>query len=236
MPEPRGNKLVAALPQAEYQRLQPHLELVSLDAGAMISTGSGFDRLLYFPVDCAVNMLHADEDGLNEIAIIGNDGVAGIALILLGEPALNRFMVINAGHAYKLRFDLLASNFSLSDSLQQSLFNYSQVLITQMGQNAYCRHHHTPTQQLGHWLLDCLDHMPAGQWKTTPALLAEILGIPVDKLMAAAQGLQGCGLEISENSINMLDHKALQACACDCHREMQSKISHWLPHKTALDG
>ena len=234
MPEPTGNKLIAALPQAEYQRLQPHLELVSLDAGAMISAGSGFGRQLYFPVDCAVNMLHADEDDLNEVAIIGNDGVAGIALILLGEPSLNRFMVINTGHAYKLQFEVLASNFSLSNPLQQLLFNYSQVLITQMGQNAYCRHHHTPTQQLGR-LLDCLDHMPQPQWKTTSALLAEILGMPLATLMSVAQGLQGCGVEIDENRYDVIDYQALLSCACECHTAMQLKISHWLPHKTALD-
>lgn len=228
MPEPRSNQLIAALPQAEYQRLLPHLNLVSRDAGAMIATGSGSERLIYFPVDCAVNMI-ADENGLNEIAIIGNEGAVGISLILIGESSNNRYMVINAGHVYELKVAVMARHFPLDSPLQQLLFNYSQILITQMGQNAYCRHHHSMEQRLSRWLLDCLGRVPSSPLQVGPQLLAEFFGVPAENLIRIVQGMQGCGLKLSNSHIVVTDPNALQACACECHTLIQAKISQWLP-------
>jgi hypothetical protein len=56
-PAQRGNDLLAALPEADYERLSPSLELVALPLGRTVyESGERLDHV-YFPTDCIVSLL-----------------------------------------------------------------------------------------------------------------------------------------------------------------------------------
>jgi CRP-like cAMP-binding protein len=224
---PHANHLITALSQADYKKLEPHLAAVSLDAGATIITGAGSEHVLYFPVDCVISLLHEDDGGLNEIALIGNDGVVGVSLVLLGETTLSRSIVITPGTVYQLDTKALALNFSPDSPLQQQLFDYAQVLVTQMGQNAYCRQRHSAEQQLCRWLLCCQDRMPDAQLRIKPTLLAEILGVAVDDLQKTAAGLRSHGLEFDDGYFSVSARHALHERCCECPAAIKAKTRLW---------
>jgi hypothetical protein len=100
LPDPRANHLLGALPPDLSERLRPHLELVPMPLGEALYESGGQLNHVYFPTTAIVSLLYVMENGASaEIAIVGNEGVVGIALFLEGETMPNRAVVQSAGHA-----------------------------------------------------------------------------------------------------------------------------------------
>ena len=146
MPTRQGNlsnHLLAALPANEYQAMRAALEPVQLDLGEVIYESGGELRNVYFPTTAIVSLLYLMEDGVSaEIAVVGNDGIVGIALFMGGESMPNRAVVQSAGHAYRLNGRVLKEQFRRGGVLQRLLLRYTQALLTQMAQTAVCNRHH----------------------------------------------------------------------------------------------
>jgi hypothetical protein len=98
--DPRQNHLLAALPGAAFERLQPHLKLVSLPLGEALSESGVVLCHVYFPTNSIVSLLYVMADGASaEIAVVGNEGVIGVSLFMGGETTPSRAVVQSAGHA-----------------------------------------------------------------------------------------------------------------------------------------
>ena len=158
-PSPRQNHLLAALPEGEYANLSKELELVPLPLGmAIYESGEGLKHV-YFPTTAIVSLLYVMEDGASaEIAVVGNEGLVGIALFMGGATVPNRAVVQSAGHAYRLKGDVLKREFDRvggrrHGTLNPLLLRYTMALLTQMAQTAVCNRHHSVDQQLCRWLL-----------------------------------------------------------------------------------
>ena len=130
-PGPRQNHLLAALPRPEYERQFPHLEMVPLPLGkALYESGDQLDHV-YFPTTSIVSLLYELENGASaEIAVVGNDGVVGIALFMGGDTMPNRAVVQSAGHAYRLKGQLLKQEFNRAGALQHLLLRYTLAMLT----------------------------------------------------------------------------------------------------------
>src|SRR5689334_10264256 len=100
---PEENQILAALPVPERERLFPHLERVRMPLGAVLYESGDTLRHMYFPTDCIISLLYVLEDGASaEIAVVGNEGAIGVALIMGGETTPSRAIVQSAGFAYRL--------------------------------------------------------------------------------------------------------------------------------------
>lgn len=109
---------------------------------------------MYFPTTAIISLLYVLENGASaEIAIVGNEGILGIALFMGGDTTPSRAVVQNSGHGYRLKEQLLKDEFNRAGPMLRLLLRYTQVLITQMTQTAVCNRHHTVEQQLCRWLL-----------------------------------------------------------------------------------
>lgn len=187
---PRQNRLLAALPAEEFARLEPRLELIPLPLGQVIYESGSELRHVYFPTDSIVSLLYVMEDGASaEIAVVGNEGIIGVALFMGGETMPNRALVQSAGHAYRLKGQLLKDEFNRSGGLQHLLLRYTQALLTQMGQTAVCNRHHTLDQQLCRWLLLSHDRLQSDELVMTQELIANMLGVRREGVTAAAGNL-----------------------------------------------
>src|SRR3981081_1292789 len=159
---PDQNDLLAALPAADYERLLPDLELVPLPLGMVVYESGGKLDYVHFPTDCIVSMLYVMKDGASaEIAVVGHEGLVGVALFMGGESTPSRAVVQSAGSAYRLASKVLKMEFEHSGPLQHLLLRYTQALITQMPQTAVCHRHHSVEQQLARWPLLSLDRFPS---------------------------------------------------------------------------
>ena len=216
---PKENHLLAALPAAELMRLLPHLERVLLPLGTAIYESGGKQGHVYFPASGIVSLLYVMNDGsAAEIAVVGNEGMVGIALFMGGETTPSRAVVQSAGSAWRLEAAVLKAEFERGGSLQRLLLRYTQALITQMTQTAVCNRHHLLEQQLCRWLLLSLDRLPSNQLVMTQQLIANMLGVRREGVTEAAGRLQADGLiDYSRGHINVLDRAQLEARACECY-------------------
>jgi CRP-like cAMP-binding protein len=232
---PKQNHILAALPAADYERLLPHLEPVTLPLGLVVFESGRKLRHLYFPAGGIVSLLYTMENGAStEIAVIGNEGVVGIALFMGGESTPSRAVVQSAAHGYRLRAAVLQSEFELGGPLQHLLLRYTQALISQMTQTAVCNRHHAVDQQLCRWLLLSLDRLPSNELTMTQELIANMLGVRREGVTAAAGKLQEAGLiRYSRGHITVLDRAKLEARVCECYAVVKREMDRLLPDSIA---
>src|SRR5690348_5958954 len=110
--DPRQNHLLHALPISESERLFPHMELVPMPLGDVLYESGSQLRYVYFPTTSIVSPLYVMEDGASaEIAVVGNEGMVGVALFMGGETTPSRAVVQSAGEAYRLKGQILKEEF-----------------------------------------------------------------------------------------------------------------------------
>jgi CRP-like cAMP-binding protein len=216
----KQNHLLAALPQEEYERIAPHLELVSMPLGEVLYESGGPLRHVYFPTTSIVSLLYVMEDGASaEIAVVGNEGILGIAIFMGGESTPSRAVVQSAGEGYRLTAQLLKKEFNLSGPTLHLLLRYTQSLITQMAQTAVCNRHHSLDQQLCRWLLLSLDRLQSNELVMTQELIADMLGVRREGVTEAAGKLQDLGLiSHRRGHITVLDRPGLEKKCCECYQ------------------
>ncbi|CAG9186488.1 Crp/Fnr family transcriptional regulator [Cupriavidus pampae] len=228
---PTSNRLLAMIPPADRGRLCPHLELVELPLGHVVYESGDQLRSVYFPVDSIISLLYVMEDGASaEIAIVGNEGIVGIAIFMGGETTPSRAVVQSAGHAYRMNPAVLRQEFQRGGPMQQLLLRYTQALITQMAQTAVCNRHHSIDQQLCRWLLLSVDRLPTNDLTMTQELIANMLGVRRSGVTEAALKLQASGLiRYSHGHIVILDRAGLEERVCECYAVVKREFERLLP-------
>lgn len=213
------NRLLAALPAAEYARLAPHLELVAMPLGEVLCESGARMQHVYFPTTSIVSLLYVLENGASaEIAVVGNEGIVGISLFMGGDTTPSRAVVRNAGHGYRLEGRLLQEEFARAGPVMRLLLRYTQALITQMTQTAVCNRHHSVEQQLCRALLLSLDRLSGNSLTLTQELIANMLGVRREGVTEAAGKLQRAGLiRYSRGHIDVLDRPGLERAVCECY-------------------
>ena len=232
--DPTENHLLRALTAGDLGRVLPHLEYVDLPLGTVLNEAGDVLRHVYFPVDCIVSLLHMLADGSSaEIAVVGNDGLIGIALFMGGETTPNRAVVQSAGHAYRLMGQRLKDEFHRNGTLQGLFLRYTQALITQMAQTAVCNRHHSVDQQLCRWLLLSLDRLSSNQLDMTQELIANMLGVRREGVTEAAGKLQRLGIiHYQRGHITVLDRLRLEALCCECYAVVKKEADRLMARRS----
>jgi CRP-like cAMP-binding protein len=230
--DPRQNNLLAALPSEARKRLYPQLEFAPMPLGHVLYESGSRLRHVYFPATCIVSLLYVMENGASaEIAVVGNEGIIGIALFMGGETTPSRALVQSGGHAFRLKGQVLKAEFHRSGALQHLLLRYTQALLTQMAQTAVCNRHHSIDQQLCRWLLLSLDRLSSNALSMTQELIANMLGVRREGVTEAAGRLQESGLiRYRRGRITVLDRARLEARACECYGVVKKEFDRLLPH------
>ena len=231
-----GNHLLAVLDESEWARVAPHLVPVDMSLGQVIYEPGYRLSQVYFPATSIFSLLYVLENGASaEIAIVGNEGIVGIALFMGGETTPNRAVVQSAGRAYRLDAGVLKEEFHRAGAVQHLLLRYTQALITQMAQTAVCNRHHSIDQQLCRWLLLSIDRLPSNELTMTQELIANMLGVRRAGVTEAAVKLQDAGLiRYSHGRIEVLDRAGLEKRACECYRVVRRECERLLPDLKAM--
>ena len=227
---PVENRLLAALPPDEYERLRPNLRPVSFSLGEVVYEFGGQLDYVFFPTNSIISLLYTMENGTSaEMGLTGNDGVVGIALFMGGGTMPNRAVVQSAGGALRMKAKVLQDEFALGGKFQYLLLRYTQALITQISQTAVCNRLHTVEQQLCRWLLINHDQLPADKLVMTHDLIANMLGVRREGVSVAAGHLQDLGLiEYSRGTVNILDRKGLERVCCECYSVVSTEYDRLL--------
>ena len=232
---PEQNHLLQVLPEDVQNRVFPQLGLVTLPLGHVLYESGAALHHVYFPADSIVSLLYVMENGASaEIAVVGNEGVVGVALFMGGETTPNRAVVQSGGAAFRLKSQLLKEEFSQSGALQHLFLRYTQSLLTQMAQTAVCNRHHTVEQQLCRWLLMSLDRLPSNKLTMTQELISNMLGVRREGVTESAGRLQSKGvIQYSRGLITVLDRAKLENICCECYGVVKLETERLLPNTIA---
>lgn len=219
------NLLLAALPTEVFQRLAPRLELTSLSRGEVVCpVGRKLSRA-YFPDSGIISLVHLLEDGSTiESAVIGNEGMLGVAIFTGDYSLASEGRVQTEGYAQWLPAEMLMDEFNRSAATRSCLLRYTQSLMAHASQTAICNRYHSLQQQLCRRLLLTLDRMPGNELFMTHEEMANAMGVRREGVSQAAARLQRNGaISYRRGRITVLDRQLLEACVCECYRVVKEE-------------
>jgi CRP-like cAMP-binding protein len=227
----KKNHLLATLTDEDLHQWLPHLEPVDLPLGHVLYEVGTTLGHIYFPTTAIVSLLYVMHNGDSaEIAVVGNDGLVGISLIMGGGSTPSRALVQNGGKGFRIEAELVQKKFENSKHVLHLFLRYTQALITQMTQSAACNKHHSLDQQLCRWLLLTLDRYEGNELNMTKQLIANMLGTSGEIMRQGAKNLEKAGLiHYAKGKVTVLDREGLEKRSCECYRIVKAEYDRLLP-------
>lgn len=225
------NKLLAALPREEYERLLPQLEPVQLAKRKILYNVGDLVSHAYFPNDGMVSLLSTTQDGSSvEVGMVGNEGMVGLPIILRSHKTPHQIMVqITVESALRIRASGLRNEFNQGGKLHDLLLQYTHILLTQFTQSVICNRFHTVEERLARWLLIARDRVNSNTISFTQEIISHLLGTQRTGITMAAVTLQKKKLiEYSRGQINILDPNGLEYVTCECYEVIKEEFDNFL--------
>lgn len=217
---PSANRLLAALSEESYQRLEPYLTSVKLSSGTVLYHANQKIETVYFPNNALISLVNTLKNGsTTEIGIIGGTGMVGLPVVLGSGYSKQLAIVQVPNGAIKISALILKQEFDRGEELQESIHRYIETRLDEVSQLAVCNRHHTIEERLSRWLLTVQDLIQADQLPLTQEFLGNMLGVQRTGVTLAARTLQNAGLiRYSRGRISILDRAALEDAACECYQ------------------
>jgi hypothetical protein len=137
---PMQNLFLAGLPEKDFERLKPSLELVIMPEGWAVYEDGGELDLVYFPTTCTISLLSRNNGGIGaRLALVGNEGLFGISMLMGKKTTPGRAVVASGGYAYRLRAANLRMEYELASPLRYSLQRYTRSLLARIAQDSIVR-------------------------------------------------------------------------------------------------
>ena len=215
-----SNRILAALPSEEYERLLPHQEYVALPQRHVLFEPDEPIPYAYFPFSGAVSLLAELEDGSEvEVGTIGREGMCGLALVLGTDSVPFRAVGEIAGAGVRVGADQFRGELSRCAVLHRLLLSYAQARLVQTAVTAACNQFHTVDRRLARWLLVSRDRVQSDELELTEDFLAAMLGVRRAGVSQATGRLREAGLiEHGRGRYRVLDPARLERAACECYR------------------
>jgi CRP-like cAMP-binding protein len=224
---PVKNKILAALPADQYQRILPHLEPFEFWHGRVIYEMEGIIDYMYFPEGSLISLVTQMSDGkIIEVGLVGNDGMSGLAALFGQKKSAERAIVQIPDGGVRAPSSFIKNEFQKGEGLQATLLTYANSLMRQVAQTAACNASHTVEERLSRWLLMCQDRIDSSQLNLTQEFLAEMLGTRRATVNVAAITLQSANLiKYNRGHITITDRPGLEGFSCECYEALKRSLS-----------
>ena len=224
------NRLLATLPKNEYKRLSPRLKSVSLVLGEVLYEPGDAIKYVYFPNDSIISLIaKLSETSWLEVGMVGNEGMAGLAIFMGVSFSPTRALVQGAGTAMRMSSAAVRTEANRLGSLHHLLHRYSHSLLTQVSQSSACNRFHLVEARLARWLLMTNDRLAAKEFPLTQEFLSTMLGVRREGVSKAAGALQaGKVIRYSRGVITILNRRGLEAKSCQCYAIIKAETDAYL--------
>ena len=226
----RENWLLAALSDREYERLIPHLELVSLSRHQVLYDAGEEISHVYFLNQALVSLVSIMTDGaIVEVGIVAKEGMAGMPVCWGGNATITQAMVQISGTAMRMKAEQFLTQFNRDGALHSLLLRYTQALYTHTAQSAACNRLHTLEERFARWLLTVRDRIQSNELPLTQEFISHMLGTRRSGVTLAASTFQQAGMiRYSRGKITILNQENLELTACECYKVIKDEFNRLL--------
>ena len=221
-----GNHILDALPRADFARLEPDLDEVSLAVHDVVFDAQETITAVHFPLSGVVSLVTPMEDGsIVEVTTVGNEGMVGVAVFLGARSTTVRAISQVSGRALRQPVDAFLRAIDDHSQLRAVVQRYTQALFTQISQSAGCNRLHSNEERLARWLLMSHDRVGADRFPITQEFLSQMLGVRRATVTVSAGILQRAGfISYARGQVTIVDRKGLEGASCECYRIMQTEF------------
>lgn len=222
--DPTGNRLLAALPQEDLERIRPHLDWVRLQQRALLFEPEQPIPFVYFPVSTVVSLVSRLEDGATvEVGTAGCEGMAGLSVFLAEDTSSVQAFSQVPGDAFRIESKAFIGFARAPGAFHQLLLRYTQAFLTQVAQSAVCNAAHFVQARCARWLLMTHDRVGGDELPLTQEFLAFMLGVRRPGVTVAMNSLQEAGLvRYKYGKVSIIDREGLEAVSCECYRVVRA--------------
>ena len=216
------NKLLAALPRREYERVRPSLHTLHLAAESPLPQ-CGHARV-YFPGTAVCSIITRMADGgAIEVACIGSEGVVGLhALAGEAAPVRNGFVQVADGTVQYMAASVFERELAQAGAFRDVIDNFCHAFLETMIVSVACNRLHSIDERCCRWLLGVHDRLGRGRFELSVSFIARVLGAKRPVVARTVASLQKDGLITHDgSSVTILDAIGLRRRACRCYDAMK---------------
>jgi CRP-like cAMP-binding protein len=209
---------LAQADQAVFHHLMEELEPRPMMRGDVLGAPRLVSDSIYFIDSGVVSLVASTRNGNSvEVALVGKEGVAGIADALGSHPLPYGLVVQLPGLAYRAPKDLIREHILSCSALHELLMNYSQRVMHQLAQSAVCNRFHSSVQRLARWLLLTAERADTTRFELTHEFVAQMVGAPRSAVTECALTLREKGIiDYRRGVLTIRNIKRLHKIACEC--------------------
>ena len=215
----KENLLLAALPDAERERLAPYLRYVVLDYQQVLIEPNQEITDLYFPYDAITSTIQEMSDGDSvETGLMGVEGFVGVQLWLRSRTTPTRTLVQVPGSAHTMRAtDFIRQVRDTDSPLNELCAKYTHGFLVMTSQTAACNRLHPVNERLCRWLKLVHNRVGRDEFPLRQEFVAQMLGVHRPTVSMAANMLQQAGLiKYSRGQMQIVDPDGLRNGSCEC--------------------
>lgn len=226
-----GNLLLNDLPQNELERLLAHSKEVQLSRGKNLQELGEPVRYVYFPKNGMISLLSTTSEGNTiGIAMVSNEGMVGVPLVLRTEILPYHAMVQISGDALRIDAEAFKEALTPNGELESRLLKYVSALLTQIAQSVVCHHFHTTEARFCRWLLISRDWVNTNTLLMTQESISHMLGTSRSGVTKAANHLADADLiRYRRGKITILNRQGLEDYTCECYKTVKDQLRQITP-------
>jgi CRP-like cAMP-binding protein len=201
-----------------FVRLMEELEPHPLERGVVLGAPRDRTEFIYFVESGIVALVATTRSGSSvEVALVGSEGVAGVADALGNQPLPYALVVQLSGLAYRAPTSLIREHILSCSALHELLMDYSQYVMHQLAQSALCNRFHSSVQRLARWLLLTAERADTHRFDLTHEFVAQMVGAPRSAVSESASLLREKGIiDYRRGVLTIRNTKRLHSVACEC--------------------
>jgi CRP-like cAMP-binding protein len=213
------NRLLQAMSEDDFARLEPHLEPVSLSVkDRLVEPNQPIEHVHFLEEGLASVVAISPDNERLEVGHIGREGMTGEPVILTVDQTPHQTFIQVAGSGLRMQAEALSGAMEASPSLKSLLLRWVQVLMIQTAQSALANGRYTIQERLARWMLMCHDRLDGDDLPLTHEFLSLMLGVRRSGVTEALHVLEGVKIvRTSRGRIHILDREKLEEIAGDCY-------------------
>lgn len=229
-----GNRLLAALPPADFSLLAPSLQKVALEQDAVLLRSGDRIEQVYFPHSGTISFMFDMPNGQTvATAVIGQEGAVGILSVLGPARSSITAVVRVAGIASQISATRFHAAFNQSGAIRHAVQTHTTALLVQFQHVAACNALHPVEARMARWLLHIHDRIDGDVIPLTQEALSHLLGVRRTTVTLVVRKLRASGAVRSDRrGLIEIDRPRLEEAACECYEIMRRKIDQIVPQES----